>query len=407
MSEPTPYNKYTILYVDDEEQALKYFQKGLGKEFQIQIATTVAAALEILARDADKIGVVVTDQRMPIQCGTELLKAVHARWPNIVRILTTAYSEVDIAIEAVNGGQIFKYLTKPVDFQLMRETLKAAMDRFLSQGERDSLLQIKLSSLRRMVVADRIQSFANLAYGLTQHLRNAMTATSCFLEEADPFANAQSAAQPLSPDADKYAKQLWKLAADEHDRLIKMLADVEKSVVEHTCQFGAEMAAEQLIAQAAEAAGKDIGPRKISVDVAAGLGNLKVDANKVVQLIGILVNYVARHCAGEGNLTLAAKSVVPLWNTTALQITVSAEGTPWSEKDVATCFTPFAFPKNDPSELGLGLLKAFSIAHDHGGDLLVHRAAPMGPGFELLLPMNPAEVKRPDLQENLLQTIFK
>jgi signal transduction histidine kinase len=289
----------------------------------------------------------------------------------------------------------------------MRETLKAAMDRFLTQGERDSLLQIKLSSLRRMVVADRIQSFANLAYGLTQHLRNAMTATSCFLEEADPFSGDETAKEPLSPDADKYAKQLWKLAADEHERLIKMLADVEKSVVEHTCEFGTEISAEQLIAQAAEAAGKEIQPRKIVLDVASGLGNLKVDADKVVQLVGILVNYVGRHCPGEGKITLAAKTVVPLWNTTAVQITLTAEGTPWTEKDVATCFTPFAFPKNDPSELGLGLLKAFSIAHDHGGDLLVHRVPPLGPGFELLLPMNPADVKRPDLQENLLQTIFK
>src|SRR3984885_12889226 len=95
MSEPTPYNKYIVLYVDDEEQALKYFQRGLGKEFQIQIATNVAAALEILGKDAAKIGVVITDQRMPSQSGTELLKIVHAKWPNIVRILTTAYSEVD------------------------------------------------------------------------------------------------------------------------------------------------------------------------------------------------------------------------------------------------------------------------------------------------------------------------
>src|SRR5215468_6050852 len=107
----TKYNKYIVLYVDDEEQALKYFQKGLGREFQVMIATNVAAALEILNKDAAKIGVVVTDQRMPGASGTELLTAIRKQWPAITRIMTTAYSDMESAIAAVNAGAIFKYLT--------------------------------------------------------------------------------------------------------------------------------------------------------------------------------------------------------------------------------------------------------------------------------------------------------
>ena len=66
------YAKYAVLYVDDEEQALKYFRKGL-KDFQVLIAPNVAQATEILAREGGRIGVVITDQRMPGQSGTELL----------------------------------------------------------------------------------------------------------------------------------------------------------------------------------------------------------------------------------------------------------------------------------------------------------------------------------------------
>ena len=56
-------------------------------------------------------------------------------------------------------------------------------------------------------------------------------------------------------------------------------------------------------------------------------------------------------------------------------------GRAWSEQDVASFFTPFAFPSKDPSDLGLDLLVAFFIAYHHGGDLLVHQAAPEGPGL--------------------------
>src|SRR6185295_11125931 len=158
---PGKYAKYAVLYVDDEEQALKYFRKGLEKEFTVLTAPNIAQGMEILNRDAAKIAVVITDQRMPGGSGTDLLTEVRKRWPGIVRILTTAYSEIDDAIQAVNGGAIYKYLTKPVDFALMRETMRSAYDLFLSQGERDSMLQIKMSSLRRMVVADRVASLSN------------------------------------------------------------------------------------------------------------------------------------------------------------------------------------------------------------------------------------------------------
>ncbi len=408
----TKYNKYVVLYVDDEEQALKYFQKGLGREFQVMIATNVAAALEILNKDAAKIGVVITDQRMPGASGTELLTAIRKQWPGIVRIMTTAYSDMESAIAAVNAGAIFKYLTKPVDFALMRETLKQAMDEFLARGERDSLLQIKMSDLRRMVVADRVGSLANMAYGLTQHLRNSMTAMSCFLEEVDPSNTetkalaAAAASTTGAGDVDKYAKQLWTLAAAERDRLIQMLESVQKTVVDPICQFGSETDPEQLVARAAEAAGKEIAPKTVAVEVAPGLGKLKVDADKAAQLIKTLTAYVARHSGQATRVTIAAKATIPLWNTTALQVLVRGEGPAWTDQDVATFFTPFAFPKDDPSELGLNLLSAFSIAHQHGGDLLVHRDPPNGPGFELLLPLDPAQVARPELQEDLVQKIF-
>jgi signal transduction histidine kinase len=119
--------KYAVLYVDDEEQALKYFRKGLEKDFRTLTAPSAAQGMAILEQEAGNIGVVITDQRMPGQSGVEFLTEIRKRWPAIVRILVTAYTDIDSAVSAVNAGAVFKYITKPADFPLLRQTLLEAL----------------------------------------------------------------------------------------------------------------------------------------------------------------------------------------------------------------------------------------------------------------------------------------
>ena len=113
-----------------------------------------------------------------------------------------------------------------------------------------------------------------------------------------------------------------------------------------------------------------------------------------------------RFGAAGGTVNVTGEAPVPLWNTTGVQIQIRCEGPAWTEQDVASFFTPFAFPAKDPSDLGLDLLVAFFIAYHHGGDLLVHRGPPQGPGFELRLPFDPQTVKRPELQDHLMEKLF-
>src|SRR5207248_10094752 len=160
-------------------------------------------ALEVLATQSQNIGIVITDQRMPGQQGVELLKQVRQKWPNMVRILITAFSELESAIEAVNSGAIFKYLTKPADLKTLREALSSSMQVFLTQVEKETLLREKMGTLQRMAVADRVRSLAALAAGISHHLRNSMTEMTCFLEEA-----GDKAAAPSPSGVDAYANEL-------------------------------------------------------------------------------------------------------------------------------------------------------------------------------------------------------
>jgi hypothetical protein len=123
----------------------------------------------------------------------------------------------------------------------------------------------------------------------------------------------------------------------------------------------------------------------------------------VVRLFRILISRLGR--AG-GSVVVAANNGVSVWGTPGVQVYVSGEGPPWTEQEAAALFTPFAFGADDPRDLGLDVLSAFFIAYHHGGDLLVHKAAPIGPGFEVRLPFSPVAAQRPDLDGNLLEKLL-
>jgi len=113
---PSPaynYKKFAILYVDDEERSLKYFARAFEDQFRILTAPNAQEGLKLLEQHADDIGLLMTDQRMPGEKGVWLLERARQLRPRMIRILATAYADMDAAIAAVNTGAIYKYVTKP------------------------------------------------------------------------------------------------------------------------------------------------------------------------------------------------------------------------------------------------------------------------------------------------------
>src|SRR3954464_6512809 len=178
------YKKFAILYVDDEEKSLKYFAMAFKDEFRIFTAPNAQEGLKILETHKDEIGVLLTDQRMPGEKGVWLLERARQLRPRIIRILATAFSDMDAAVAAVNSGAIYKYVSKPWDPPQLDATLKRAIEFFLVQRERDQLLTEKMSVLHNMMIADRIVSLGLLAAGLSPHPPNSLVAVKTFLDLA-------------------------------------------------------------------------------------------------------------------------------------------------------------------------------------------------------------------------------
>lgn len=154
-----------ILYVDDESMALKYFERLVSPMAPVITAPSVEEGKALLDQRAGEIAVLVSDQRMPGAHGNELLRYARERHPSVVRMLTTAYSELGEAIEAINSGEIYRYITKPWDLESLRADLKNALELADLRAERDGLLREKMLILQQQLLGARVSQLAVVCEG--------------------------------------------------------------------------------------------------------------------------------------------------------------------------------------------------------------------------------------------------
>src|ERR1043165_8997344 len=115
-----------VLFVDDDESNLVVWETACSDQLAVLTANGAEKALELL--HANEVGVVVADQRMPGITGIELLERVRDEFPDAVRILITAYSDLGAAIDAINRGHVRRYLRKPCALPELRAEIADAME---------------------------------------------------------------------------------------------------------------------------------------------------------------------------------------------------------------------------------------------------------------------------------------
>lgn len=147
-----------ILYVDDEAIALKYFERLVGPLAPVLTASSVEEGRAVLGVHHADIAVLVCDQRMPGERGNELLRHARQHHPHIVRMLTTAYSELGEAIDAINTGEIYRYIAKPWELESLRADLKNALELAELRSERNELVRDKLLAQQSRLLASRLGS---------------------------------------------------------------------------------------------------------------------------------------------------------------------------------------------------------------------------------------------------------
>ena len=130
----------TILLVDDEANVLSALKRLLRRDgYNILSTTSAAEAFELLA--TNRVGVIVSDQRMPEMNGTEFLAQVKEIYPNTMRMVLSGYTELQSVTDAINRGSIYKFLTKPWDDEQLRANIAEAFRRLQMELENAALHQ--------------------------------------------------------------------------------------------------------------------------------------------------------------------------------------------------------------------------------------------------------------------------
>ncbi len=127
-----------VLYIDDEINNLNSFKAAFRRDFEIYVAQSAKEGRKIL--DEHEIGVIVTDQRMPVMTGIEFLESILPIYPDTIRILLTGFSDMNAVMDAINRGQVYKYLVKPWQNDELRLYIQNALELYHLRRENKDLL---------------------------------------------------------------------------------------------------------------------------------------------------------------------------------------------------------------------------------------------------------------------------
>lgn len=388
--QPYDYQRFGVLYVDDEELSLKAFRRMMEGTFRVFTAPNAEEGYRLLEQHRGELALIITDQRMPGEKGVQLLERARQLQPRILRILATAYSDLDAAIDAVNTGAIYKYITKPWDPPMLETTIKRALEFFLVQRERDQLLREKLTSLHNLMITDRVIALGVLAAGLGHYVRNSMVAVQTFIELAP------SKLQEENVDLDQlrqpgFWRDFYGHVQSQVRRIGSLLSGLETAAAQPNFRFVEEMRPAWLIQNGLEAAKSELASKKIQVSVHApeDLPPMKVDALRIQRLFELILRDEA-FTLPEGSLikiTAALEREDEGAGTFHFEVSDNGPGLP--RESLRAVFDPFFVRNQDPQGFGLNLMTAYFIVYHHGGTVQVEDSELTGAKFIIRIPAQP------------------
>ena len=402
------YKKFAILYIDDEEKSLKYFARAFADQFRIFTAASAQEGLRMLEEHKDEIGVLMTDQRMPGEKGVWLLEKSRQLRPRILRILATAFSDMDAAVAAVNTGAIYKYITKPWDPPHLEMTLRRGLEFFLVQRERDQLLKEKISVLHNMMIADRIVSLGLLAAGLSHHIRNSLVAVKTFLDLAPAKLKEENLdlGALRNPDfwKDYYHNVQGQISKINH--LLKDLWDASETpafVFNDRVQLH-EVVGRVLLSLKDGFAAKNI---EVQCQVPDSLPWMTVDKFKFDRLFELLLQDELVSLPAGSQINLTAEAVAgstPGQATIVVRVRDNGPGLP--QEALRLIFDPFVVRSDSPMEYGINLMACYFIVYHHSGKIEAQSEPGQGTLFTLRFPTSPEQSPACQESEAFLEKVF-
>ncbi len=194
----TDIEKLKLMVVDDEPDNLELLYRTFRRDFQVYQATNAASAFAILDKEGE-MAIIISDQRMPQMNGTEFLSRTVERFPDTIRILLTGFTDVEDLVDAINSGQVFKYITKPWKPDRLKIVVEQAADayRLVKKRTRELTRALRRESLFNVVTTAirNSQDYSTMLQKLVAIIGQNFEANYCLLK---PVENNSLAAEEFS-----------------------------------------------------------------------------------------------------------------------------------------------------------------------------------------------------------------
>jgi len=379
-----------VLYVDDERGNRVVFEQSLNSEFNLLTAATAKEALELL--EIHEVAVIVSDMRMPEMSGDELLRVVKERHPQVIRMVVTAYADVDPILRAINEGLVARYIIKPWIRTELVQVLRWALEAWMFSRDSAALH-------RRLLETERLATLGSIAGMLVHDLKQPLMSLLVNVEHLRELANAA----PILHDALLHAP----VPPAQRARLIELVEDLDP-VTQDLRTSGLHLS--ELISGLREL-GRPRDPRnpstttdplpivrhamavcqELAIPVRASIGyegpvtlpRVRMSATELTQ---VLINVVA-----NGAQAVAARgvphgrvSIVARTDSDMLELQIRDDGVGMAPDVLNRVGTPFFTTRSDGT--GLGLAQCQRLVGTVGGRFRIESEHGVGTTVTIILP---------------------
>ncbi len=383
MSDPS--QRPLLVVVDDELDVLRSLHDQFRMEYRVETFTRPSAALDFLESNAP--GVVMSDQRMPDRSGVEFLRAAQRIRPDATRLLFTGYADIRAVIDAINEGNVFRYITKPWDYQELAMVIRQAFEvHDLIVGRRRLVGQLREANAR-LEEANRVKSaFIEVA----SHELNTPVAVVLGLTELWKMNQGPDATDAERSWVERIGRAGQRLAATV-ERMLKL---VRAEQLDHTLDLRPTE-----IGPLVRSVVGDLQPfttarnQRVEFRIDPGLGSAEIDAAKIGD---VLTNLLANAIKFTPDGATIVVEVEPA-GVDQVRFRVIDRGVGISAADRRHLFEPF-FTSYDTLHhssgdfqyckrgIGLGLHLVKRFVEMHGGQIEVVSSPQSGSTFTFTIP---------------------
>lgn len=379
--EAIDYKEYPILFVDDEEENLEIFSINFKDTFTVYTAHSGPEGLELL--DRKFVALVLSDQRMVGMTGMEFLEEVRRRHPEIVTMLVTAYTDLDVLADGVSAGLLYSYILKPWEFKDLMIALSRGIEHYYLVCERDRLHREQIETLKKMARANRLSAVGTLAAGIAHEIRNPLVSIQTFLEMVPQKLSELPLSGDKQPDRE-FWERFRTLSFNEIQRIRNLISELVNFARPSPPEFADEDLS-RVICSMVDLTRKEADKRGIEVhsQLDPDLPKVRIDESKIKQvLLNVILNALQAMDQG-GRVDLIARAVKTREQGPGVQVIVRDNGQGVPEEIQERLFDPF-FTTKDPGEgTGLGLTICHQVMEEHGGEIEIRGRA--GRGTEVVL----------------------